>query len=251
MSDENLELQLIGSAVALHCTRFGCSIQIGRKTSVALTSLPEIFSFSKSHLHFHSCVGISELSSSSCPLHHRKSNMVKFRGINVSIVSQFDIRKLPEFSPCESNDPFHQEGLALHPDNNSVASCYVPIYPGSQIWFEYSIDAPHPPDASYFFKLLHNGQVVTSWDCTAKYGYHGNATYSIECIGIDNLTGAPLVRRNAFKFLSRYLREEGVGPFDDCIEFRIHRIEHRQRIPIEPMLKGTRAIEDSHSSELW
>lgn len=206
--------------------------------------------FSKSLLRFHICVVISELFSSFHTLHHTKAKMVKFRGINVSIVSQFDIRKLPEFRPCESNDPFHQEGPALRSDDNSMASCYVPIYPGSQIWFEYSIDAPHPPEASYFFKLLHNGQVVTSWDCTAKHGYHGKTIYSIEFIGIDSLTGAPLVRRHAFKFSSRYLKEEDVGPFDDCIEFRVHRIEHRQRIPLESSLKDGHAIEDSHSSEL-
>jgi hypothetical protein len=88
--------------------------------------------------------------------------MVEFRGINVSIVSQFDIRRLPELSPRKLNDSFHHQGPVLCSDDNSVASCYVPIYPGSQIWFEYSIDAPHPPDASYFFKMLYNKQVVTS-----------------------------------------------------------------------------------------
>jgi hypothetical protein len=58
--------------------------------------------------------------------------VVKFRGIYVSIVSQVDIRGLPELSPRKSNDSFHHQGPAAHSDDNSIASCF-PIYPGSQI----------------------------------------------------------------------------------------------------------------------
>jgi hypothetical protein len=87
--------------------------------------------------------------------------MVKFRGIEISIVSQFDIRKIPEFVAMSNRDPFA-------PDDKATASCYVPIYPGSQLWFEYSLDGPHPPNASYLFKILHNSRFVTSFDCTAK-----------------------------------------------------------------------------------
>jgi hypothetical protein len=176
--------------------------------------------------------------------------MVKFRGIDVSIVSQFDIRKLPEFRPLELNDPFHQRGPALRSDDNSVASCYVPIYPGSQIWLEYSIDAPHPQDASYFFKMLHNSHVVTSWDCTAKHGYRGKTTYNIQYIGNDNSTGMPLIRRQAFKFSSPDHKDD-VGPFDDCIEIRVHRIEHRQRVALGSSFDYAQTLQSSYSDGLW
>ena len=176
--------------------------------------------------------------------------MVKFRGIDVSIVSQFDIRKLPEFSPCQSNDPFQQAGPTLRSDDRSVASCYVPIYPGSQIWFQYSVDAPHPPGASYFFKMLHNGQVVTSWDCTSKHGYHGNMTYNIRYVGNDNLTGIALVQRQVLKFTPAEPTKD-VDPFDDCIEIRIHRIEHRQRMALDSSNAGIQALENGQSAGLW
>ena len=91
--------------------------------------------------------------------------MVKWRGIEIAIVSQFDIRRLPEFRVPSNNDPFES---SPPPNETSVASCYVPIYPGSQIWFEYSIEGPHPPKASYFFKIFHNETLLTSFDCTAK-----------------------------------------------------------------------------------
>ncbi len=173
--------------------------------------------------------------------------MVKFRGIEVNVVSQFDIRKIPEFSPRKSNDPFHNDGPTLRSDDNSVASCYVPIYPGSQIWLEYSIDAPHPPDAAYFFKMVHNGQFVTSWDCTAKHGYHGKMAYNLQYLGNDNITGLPLVKRQAFKFSPR--DRKNVGPFDDCIEVRVHRIEHRQRISLDSALITKSIIPDASCTD--
>jgi hypothetical protein len=176
--------------------------------------------------------------------------MVKFRGINVSIVSQFDIRKLPELSPRKSNDSFHHQGPALRSDDNSVAFCYVPIYPGSQVWFEYSIDAPRPPDASYLFKMLHNKQIVTSWDCNGKHGYHGKMAYNLQYIGNNNFTGMPLVKRQAFKF-SATDRNKDVSPFDDCIEIRVHRVEHRQRIPIASSTHDPRLIENDPTKGLW
>jgi hypothetical protein len=58
--------------------------------------------------------------------------MVKFRGIEVSIVSQFDIRKLPEFRVPEKSreDPFTEQSSSI--DSQAVASCFIPIYAGSQ-----------------------------------------------------------------------------------------------------------------------
>ena len=170
--------------------------------------------------------------------------MVKFRGIEVNVVSQLDIRKIPEFSPRQPNDPFHREGPRLRSEDNSVASCYIPVYPGSQIWLEYSIDAPHPPDASYFFKMIHNAQVVTSWDCTARHCYHGKLAYNLQYIGDDNINGMPLVRRQAFNFSPRVRKD--VGPFDDCIEVRVHRIKHWQRVPLDSKLITKSVIPESN-----
>lgn len=78
--------------------------------------------------------------------------MVKFRGIHISVISQIDARPLPEYSTAHA---FDASGCAV--------ACYLPIYLGSQIWFEYSVEGPHPQNAMYLFKLFMDGRLVTSW----------------------------------------------------------------------------------------
>lgn len=75
---------------------------------------------------------------------------MRFRGINIDVVSQFDAKRLAEYSTARFCD-------------GRVAACYLAIEPGAQIWLEYSIDGPHPDKAAYSFKLLIDGQIITSW----------------------------------------------------------------------------------------
>ena len=171
--------------------------------------------------------------------------MVKFRGIEISIISQFDICKLPEFrlrQTTPQSDPFRELGFSS--SSNAVASCYVPIYAGSQgklanedvatsddppVWFEYSIDGPHPPEGKgYLFKLFIDGQFVISWDCTEKHDHHGKMMYNLICEGKNEDTGAAQLTREALKFSDV---DPSAEPSEqqDVAEIRIHRIEHRQR----------------------
>jgi hypothetical protein len=147
------------------------------------------------------------------------------------MISQHGIRKIPEYDPPISVDSSPLDGPVLRSENGSVASCYVLTSPGSQIWFDYYVENPHPPDAQYFFKLLRNGEVCTSWDCTAKYKYQGRTTYALKYLGTHPQTGQPVIERQAFCFSTK--SPSPVGPFDDCIEIRVHRIDHRERIPLE------------------
>ena len=102
-----------------------------------------------------------------------------------------------------------------------------------QIWLEYSVSPPHPPNASYFFKLLHNGRLVTSWDCTAKHGYAGKMSYALEVLAGHQTD----LRRRAMRFGNgRTSTEEaklGMRVEDDCLEVRVCRIEKRKRIRID------------------
>jgi hypothetical protein len=151
--------------------------------------------------------------------------MVKFRGIEISIISQFDIHKLPEFPfSADSTIPLQQHR------SNPTASCYVPIYPGSQVWFEYCIDGPHPPNAAYFFKFLLNGKVITKWDCTEKHDYHGKMMYNLsnEALGISG-RGSSVVRQ-ALKFGSLINDETSDNNGENVIEIRVHRILQRKRM---------------------
>lgn len=88
--------------------------------------------------------------------------MVRFRGINVNVVSQLDAQRLPEYSTARSLDALGR-----------VAACFVPVRPGAQIWLEYALDGPHPDKAAYFFKLLVDGQNVISWVSSTVVIDHG------------------------------------------------------------------------------
>jgi hypothetical protein len=151
--------------------------------------------------------------------------MVKFQGIEISIISQFDIRKLPEFP--FSADANHSP---LPHRSNPTASCFVPIYPGSQIWFEYCIDGPHPPNAAYFFKFLLNGKVITKWDCTEKHDFHGKMMYNLSSEGLGVLGGSNSVVRQALKFGSLTNGETSNNQTENVIEIRVHRILQRKRV---------------------
>ena len=155
--------------------------------------------------------------------------MVKFRGIEISIISQFDICELPEFRFHElSQDPFHDNGTTSN--GRATASCYVPIYNGCQVWFEYSIDGPHPPSAAYLFKLSINGRPVTNWDCAAKHDYHGKMMYNLSLEDMDPKTGEAQVIRQAMHFAPEIEAEQQLHEGSDVIEVKVHRIEYRQRI---------------------
>lgn len=160
--------------------------------------------------------------------------MVQLRGISVNAISQLDADRLPESSIARA---FGSGG--------AIAACYMPIRPGAQLWFEYSIDGPHPPQAAYFFKMFLNGQVVISWvthaspsralnstnglqDCTAKHDYYGKLVYSLHVTKsaiADKLT----IAQKSITFAST---DSYHSPnFDnDCVEIRVHRIEHRRRL---------------------
>jgi hypothetical protein len=74
--------------------------------------------------------------------------------------------------------------------------------------------------------------------------------YNLQYISNNNFTGMRLVKRQAFKF-SATDRNKDVGPFDDCIEIRVHRVKHRQRIPIAPSTHDQQFIENDPTTELW
>ncbi|OAL28428.1 hypothetical protein AYO22_02882 [Fonsecaea multimorphosa] len=162
--------------------------------------------------------------------------MVKFRGIEIGIISQFDICKLPEFQyrkPSRVQDPFqvnYQQDGGPSSVPYPTTACFVPIYPGSQIWFEYTIDGPHPPEAAWFFKLFINGKVVTSWDCTAKHGFHGKMMYNLVREGVDPDTGHAVVKTQALRFGDGLEDRERGGRDEDMIQINVHRVEHKRRI---------------------
>ena len=65
-------------------------------------------------------------------------------------------------------------------------------------------------------------------------------------------TGMPLVKRQAFKFSEKDVAPMTKSSLDDCIEVRVHRIENRQRVPVQSSFNtGTSAFEDSQVGGFW
>lgn len=170
--------------------------------------------------------------------------MVKLKGIDVAIISQFDIHKLPEYRFDAMSSPELQPlypksgGCRSKAPTTALASCYVPFLAGSQIWFEYSIDGPHADEAAYFFKLTVNGKIVTSWDCTAQHGFHGKTVYNLALEGFDEDTGIPMIKRQALTFNAASSDEPSTNLMEDYIEIRVYRIEHRQRLELGTVPKS-------------
>jgi hypothetical protein len=99
-----------------------------------------------------------------------------------------------------------------------------------QVWLEYFIDGPHPPESKGFlFKLFFDGRFITSWDCTEKHDYHGKMMYNLVCEEKNEVTGEAQMVRQALKFSDVDAEAEPTEQ-QDVIVVGVHRIEHRQRV---------------------
>lgn len=164
--------------------------------------------------------------------------MPAYRNITINLVSQFDILNIPEYAPpAPLDDPFSAPPALA---DKSLVSCYIPIYPLSQFWLSYSISAPHPPKALYYFKLFINGACVVSWGCGEENGFKGKTTYGLFDSG-DRWMGEPAVDVRAFTFAcgasTRYAMHGIPG---QMMEVRVYRSRGRKRT--RPELEDFKAI---------
>lgn len=154
--------------------------------------------------------------------------MVSFKGINVRVISQIEARRLSEYVSIADIG------------TDTATTCYVPIYPGAQVWLDYWIDQPHAPGSAWLFKLFINRKHVTSWDCTAKDQYCGKVAYSLHTAPYG-LYGQHQAMQNSFRFGSN---STDLGASLALIELRVHRIAKRQRIrdvEIQPPAQSLRS----------
>ncbi|KAL9603283.1 MAG: hypothetical protein Q9219_001306 [cf. Caloplaca sp. 3 TL-2023] len=164
--------------------------------------------------------------------------MPAYRNITINLVSQFDILNIPEYEPPAAvDDPFTTSPTLI---NNSLVSCYVPIYPLSQFWLSYSVAAPHPPKALYYFKLFINGAPVVSWGCGEENGFKGKTMYGLYDSG-ERWMGEPGVEARVFNFTSE---STTTHPLNDSLgqamEVRVYRARGRKRI--KPDIENFQAV---------
>ena len=111
--------------------------------------------------------------------------MPSYRSISVSLISQFDIKTIPEFAVVEQELGPRNEANSTTPRLDETflgphVTIYVPMYTGSQFWIQYSVALPVPRDSFFFFKLVINGRPITSWGVGEEEQWKGKAMYSLE-----------------------------------------------------------------------
>lgn len=171
--------------------------------------------------------------------------MPTFRGISLSLVSQYDAKSLPEYPPPISHASYVPNNRAAHndssliggkaakfiPPHHPVVDVYVPSYPSSQFWISYEV-APSasntlPPTRFFYFKLSLNGEDITSWAVGKQDSWKGKTMWTF-AEGMMDRRGRQRPERRGFFFKhpqtpsTRY--EEGV------LEVRVFRSRGRRRM---------------------
>lgn len=153
--------------------------------------------------------------------------MPTYRSITISLVSQFDILTIPEFAPPSTPaDHFSQTPVLVDPDQ-SLVSVYVPTYPSSQFWLSYSISAPHPPHALFYFKLFLDDSHVVSWGCGEEDEFKGRTMLGLYCTSENRLSN-PAIEKRVFCFASE--DSSSRNRLGDVMEVRVYRARGRKRI---------------------
>ena len=164
-------------------------------------------------------------------------NMPTYRSITISVVSQFDIKDIPEYPPPKNpKDPFSGSPTVLASERG-VASVYIPTFPSSRFWLSYSIYPPYPPKAFYYFKLFLNGVCVQSWGCGEDDKYKGKTMFGMFDSG-EVFFGERAVEKRILCFASEGLMAEKtpdklenyVDDPKDVMEVRVYRSKGRKRI---------------------
>ncbi|KAL8937059.1 MAG: hypothetical protein Q9211_003880 [Gyalolechia sp. 1 TL-2023] len=153
--------------------------------------------------------------------------MPVYRNITINLVSQFDVLNIPEYAPPAAlDDPFSASPAQI---DNSLVSCYIPIYPLSQFWLSYSISAPHPPKALYYFKLFINNACVVSWGCGEENGFKGKTMYGLYDSG-GRWKGEPGIDARVFSFASEATAHRPLSnALGQVMEVRVYRARGRKR----------------------
>jgi hypothetical protein len=146
--------------------------------------------------------------------------MPTYRGITLTLHSQFDILPLPEYALPPAS-PLTIAGDA------DVPHILTPFLPGSHFWLSYTIAPPVPTSQFFLFKLSINGKKLVSWCAGGEEGYEGK----VVC-GLFEGGNGVWVERRAFRFAMDGGREDGGG----CIEVDVHRAGGRRRVArrVEP-----------------
>ncbi|PVI04027.1 hypothetical protein DM02DRAFT_669400 [Periconia macrospinosa] len=165
--------------------------------------------------------------------------MPVYRGIAITLHSQFNIDIFPEF-PARPQAFYAERGIAkkvpeLFDEASSTANVFVPVFPGSQFWIAYAVRPPVPEDQQFFFKLFINGAHIVSWATGKDEDWKGKTMFAL--YERDDGDGKKRVEKRALCFTppdGGYGQEwtDIVDPFDESamIEIRVFRAHGKKRV---------------------
>ncbi|KAF2202396.1 hypothetical protein GQ43DRAFT_439732 [Delitschia confertaspora ATCC 74209] len=171
--------------------------------------------------------------------------MPSFRSINLELRSQFDIDTFPEYYPPT---PKSEEGgnncskgiaaLKAVDDDASTCNVYIPAFPGSHFWINYSISPPIPDVTAYFlFKMYIDGTHVVSWSCGKEDNWSGKTVFVLH-EKADSSSDKKRIEKRFFCFstldkMGGKRKKNAVNGYDSSnfVEITVHRARGRKRIP--------------------
>ncbi|KAM0719840.1 hypothetical protein Q7P37_003975 [Cladosporium fusiforme] len=146
--------------------------------------------------------------------------MPKHRGIRMSLISQYDAKKIPEYR--EANDQ--------SPATANAVNVSIPVYPSSQFWIRYSCHPPSPGSDTrfFYFKLYVDGEFKVAWGCGSQDKWKGEMVFiPNEARPIEPLDSGkrPLHQRLGLFFP----RRGGANGHDPTFEIHVYRAKARKR----------------------
>jgi len=170
--------------------------------------------------------------------------MPTYRGITVSLQSQYDALTIPE-QPLPSassrsedllldsvrNDERYftvgeMEGEVATPSTR-LAEVSVPIYLCSRFWISYSCPTPLPDNDCrfYYFKLFISGKCIVSWGVGEGDNWEGKTVCGLFDGGTD-FEGRSVIERRGFFFADK---EDAVEGISGGFQIRVYRSKARRR----------------------
>lgn len=181
--------------------------------------------------------------------------MPTYRGICISVQTQYGHKSIPEYPPLSvpltpsprkehpssnintykltpSSNPSPSDSTPTHPPKAEV---YIPAYPGSQFWIHYlcpepppHVDERNPPrpveTRFFYFKLYLRGTCVLSWSVGGEDGWGGKVSFGIYDSGTD-FHGRRILEKRGFFFK----KEDGNLDPHAGFEIRVFRSKARRR----------------------
>jgi hypothetical protein len=156
--------------------------------------------------------------------------MPVYRGIKISVISQYGAQALPEYSPSRIFDhntlsPAPDSLPALLDSTTQTATVYIPIFPNSMFWFRYHVYVPNAH--YYYFKAYMNDAHLVSWGTGEVDDFQGKVMFGL----FENRSGI-MPERHLLTFSGDASLNDPAAalPGRESLEIRVYRSKGRRSV---------------------